>query len=58
MLTAGNDMKLHKGIFYFPTWREAHDYATRHGHPTDRIIYYARGWAIQLRISGPYVGPV
>ncbi len=57
-------MKAYKGIYYFPCnwpkasgWRAAHDYAIKHGWPTNRIISYSRGWAIQTRISGPYVGP-
>lgn len=42
-------------VTYWPTYGAARDYATAHGHPTDRIIKYGLGWAIQLRISGPYV---
>ncbi len=49
-------MKVRKGIFYFPTYEAAEAYAKTHGHPTDRIIHYALGWAIQLYVSGPYVG--
>jgi hypothetical protein len=47
--------RIHKGIYYFPTYENARDYANLHGHPTNRIIRYEIGWAIQLRISGPYV---
>ena len=50
-------MKLHKGDFYFPSYSIAREYAVENGHPTDRIIEYQIGWAIQLRVSGPYVGP-
>jgi hypothetical protein len=50
-------MRTHKGIYYFPNYRVALDYAESHGHPTDRIIRYDIGWTIQIRISGPYVGP-
>lgn len=50
-------MKMYKGIYYFETWQAARDYAIVYRHPTDRIIEYERGWAIQLRVSGPYVGP-
>ena len=46
----------HKGIFYFPSYESAREFADSQGHPTDRIIAYERGWAIQLRKSGPYVG--
>jgi hypothetical protein len=45
-----------KGILYFPSYESARDYAVRNNHPTDRIIAYEIGWAIQLRESGPYVG--
>lgn len=50
-------MKTRKGVYYFPTYKEAREYATTHSYPTDRIIRYEIGWAIQLRISGPYAGP-
>ena len=49
-------MKTRKGIFYFDSYKSARDYAETHGHPTNRIIRYELGWAIQLYISGPYVG--
>jgi len=50
-------MKTRKGIFYFDDFASARDYALEHGFPTNRIIPYIAGWAIQLWISGPYVGP-
>ncbi len=50
-------MATYKGVYYFPTYATARDYAESHGHPIDRIIPYTRGWAIQIRVSGPYVGP-
>ena len=50
-------MTTHKGIYYFPTYESARNYAREHGAPTNRIISYGRGWAIQLHVSGPYVGP-
>lgn len=50
-------MKTSKGIYYFPTYLEARRYALANGYPTDRIISYGKGWAIQLFVSGPYVGP-
>lgn len=49
-------MKIHKGIYYFPSYSEAFKYASDNGYPTDRIISYQLGWAIQLYKSGPYVG--
>lgn len=53
----GEAKATHKGIYYFPTFEAARAYAREHEHPTDRIIRYERGWAIQERVSGPYVGP-
>jgi hypothetical protein len=44
-----------KGTTYWPTYQSAHAYATANNLPTNRIIAYTLGWAIQLRISGPYV---
>lgn len=49
-------MKIYKGDYYFPSKKEAYRHAVQHGWPTSRIIEYGRGWAIQLRVSGPYVG--
>lgn len=49
--------KTHKGIYYFPTYRAAHTFAFQNGYPTNRIINYSRGWAIQGGISGDYAGP-
>ncbi|WP_166297118.1 hypothetical protein [Bradyrhizobium sp. 2S1] len=46
-----------KGIFYWPTFEAARDFATARSLPTGRIIGYGLGWAIQLHVSGPYVGP-
>lgn len=46
-----------KGIYYFASYEAARDYARKRDYPTDRIIRYGLGWAIQLRVSGPYVGP-
>lgn len=50
-------MKQHKGTFYFKYHEDALKYAIEGNWPTDRLIQYQRGWAIQLRRSGPYVGP-
>ena len=49
--------RTHKGVFYFASRKDAQRHAETHGWPTDRIIEYGRGHAIQLRVSGPYVGP-
>ena len=57
-------MKTYKGVYYFPDnrtkqtgRRAAHYYAVKHGWPTNRIISFSYGHAIQLRSGGPYVGP-
>jgi hypothetical protein len=50
-------MKTHNGDYYFTSYEAAHAYAVGCGYPTDRIIPYERGWAIQWWKSGPYVGP-
>ena len=44
-----------RGVTYFPTYTEAREYAKSNGFPWDRINSFGAGWAIQLRISGPYV---
>ena len=46
-----------RNVYYFPSFGEALAYATQNNWPSDRIIHYTRGWAIQLKVSGPYVGP-
>lgn len=43
-----------RGITYWPTFEAARAYANAHGLPTDRIIAYQRGYAIQRERSGPY----
>jgi hypothetical protein len=50
-------MRTHKGVYYFPTFDAARDYAMSHHWPRDRIIFYTLGWAIQRGISGDYIGP-
>ena len=47
---------VHRDIFYFRSRQAAIQYARRYALPVDRIIEYQRGWAIQLRVSGPYAG--
>jgi hypothetical protein len=49
--------KVHKGVYYFDSFESARKYATDNSLPSDRIKNYGRGWAIQQRVSGPYVGP-
>ena len=50
-------MRTVRGIHYFDSYPAAREYALARELPTDRIICYGLGWAIQLRRSGPYVGP-
>ena len=50
-------MRMKCDVFYFNTFEAARDYAERNSWPTNRIIGYEPGWAIQIRVSGPYVGP-
>ncbi|HKX10779.1 MAG TPA: hypothetical protein VJN67_21455, partial [Stellaceae bacterium] len=49
--------KVRKGIYYFDYYQSARAYAEAHGLPTDRIIQYKRGWAVQLEKGGDYAGP-
>lgn len=49
--------KVHKGVYYFRTFEDARDYALGRGYPTNRIIKYGRGWAIQAEPGGDYAGP-
>jgi hypothetical protein len=46
-----------RGVYYFSHYEAARDHAVAWGFPTDRIIAYELGWAIQLRRGGDYVGP-
>lgn len=55
---------VYRGIYYWPELSDVQDYAKSVGvtvHVRDkgwpRAIPYTRGWAIQLRVSGPYLGP-
>lgn len=47
----------HKGVYYFDSHNYAETWARTGGFPTNRIIEYKRGYAIQLHVSGPYAGP-
>jgi hypothetical protein len=57
------DVKTRKGIYYWSTYRRAYAYAQSVGVTLysagawPRAVYYEKGWAIQLRQSGPYLGP-
>ena len=45
------------GVTYFADYADARAAALAAGLPADRIIRYGLGWAVQLRVSGPYAGP-
>jgi hypothetical protein len=47
--------KLRRDIWYWPSYETARAFAEANDLPTDRIISYQAGWAIQYRKSGPYV---
>lgn len=46
-----------RGIAYFSLFEEARDFGAMHGHghPAWRAVRYERGWAVQVRPSGPYL---
>jgi hypothetical protein len=44
--------RTHRGVTYFATFAEARN--VRDTLPGSRIVEYGRGFAVQLRISGPY----
>jgi hypothetical protein len=48
-------MTVYKGVRYFPTYEEARTYAEASGAQGYRIVAYGRGYAIQIRVSGPYL---
>ena len=50
------DQTERKGVYYFPTRDAAIVFARSINAPTDRIIAYQRGYAIQWHKSGAYVG--
>jgi len=49
--------KTRKGIYYFSARKQAATWAEINGWPTDRIIGYELGYAIQAGPSGNYAGP-
>ncbi len=51
--------RVRKGIIYFAEYAEATQFKHLHARdkPDARIVKYDLGWAIQIRIGGPYLGP-
>lgn len=49
--------KVSKGIYYFKDYKVAEEWAKGNGWPTDRILHYQKGYAIQSGRSGNYAGP-
>jgi hypothetical protein len=47
-------MKIHRGICYFDTRAQAQEAAAF--YPGSRVIAYERGHAVQIQVSGAYVG--
>lgn len=47
-------MKTYKTVTYWKTFTDALNYALANDLPTDRIIKYQKGYAIQRYVSGPY----
>lgn len=47
----------YKGTYYFNESIDAERWAKENNWPTDRIILYGRGYAIQAGASGNYAGP-
>jgi len=48
-------MKHWRGVTYFADYDSAVRAARWNGWPTDRIIQYGKGWAVQSKKSGPYL---
>jgi len=46
--------KQYKGVAYYPSREEA-ELRMAEDAPTGRVVAYTRGWAVQIRISGPYL---
>jgi len=49
-------MRTSKGIYYFPNYQTAREYARKRSIIFHKIICYGLGWAIQYKPYGEYVG--
>ena len=45
------------GVYYWPTFQEARQWATGNGWPADRIKSFGAGWTVQACPKGAYAGP-
>jgi hypothetical protein len=43
-----------KNVVYFHDYSDAREHKNRYA-PNGRIVSYGLGWAVQVRISGPYL---
>lgn len=44
-------------VYFFPSQKQATDFAEAMKIPSHRIFQFEQGWAIQRNILGPYFGP-
>ena len=49
-----NKVSEHKGVAYFKDRKDAEAHMKKFA-PKGRIVEYERGYAVQIRISGPYL---
>jgi len=51
------EVKEYKGVAYFKDYKDARAHMEKYAPDVSasRIVDYTRGWAVQARISGPYL---
>lgn len=49
--------RIHKGVFYFPDFLTAREWAKKNGWPVKGIREYGLGWTVQAGPSGNHAGP-
>jgi hypothetical protein len=54
MIEIDEKVKEYKGIAYFKDRKDAEAHMKRYS-PKGRVVGYERGYAVQTRISGPYL---
>ena len=47
-------VKDHKGVAYFEQYKHAIEHKMKYAS-TGRVVSYNRGYAVQVKISGPYL---